>query len=125
MTVEADIFNALKGFVPNGNGTFRVYPDVARDFAARPYIVFQQVGGEAVNFLDPTMPSKRNARFQISVWTDAESGGRTAVAALSRQVEDAMRAAASLQTIVLGAPVAMYEEDTKLYGTRQDFSVWF
>lgn len=116
MTVEADIFNALKGLVSN-----RVYPDVAPEGAARPYITYQQVGGGAVNFVDPTIPSKRNGRFQINVWANT----RAAASTLARQVEDALRATAALQTTVLSAPVASYEPDTKLYGTLQDFSVWF
>lgn len=121
MTVEADIFNALKGFVPSADGKFRVYPDVAPAGAARPYITFQQVGGAAVNLLDGGAPGKRNGRFQINCWADT----RTAAATLSRQVEDAIRAAASLQTTVLSAPVSVYEQDVSLYGTRQDFSLWF
>lgn len=116
MTVESDLYDALKGLVAN-----RVYPDVAPDLTVRPYIVFQQVGGSAINFLDSTVPSKKNMRMQVSVWADT----RTAAAGLSRQVEDALRAVAPLQTTVLGAPVATYEADTKLRGTRQDFSFYF
>lgn len=31
----------------------------------------------------------------------------------------------ALQTTVLSGPVATVEAETKLYGTRQDFSFWF
>jgi hypothetical protein len=115
MTVEADLFNALKGLVSN-----RVYPDVAPANATKPYLTYQQVGGVGVNFIDTSVPSKKNARFQINVWAQT----RGAAAILARQVEDALRSTTSLQTTVLGAPVADYEEDTQLYGTRQDFSFW-
>lgn len=121
MTVEADIFAALKSLVPDGSGKFRVYPDVAPAGTARPYITFQQVGGVAVNMLDGAAPGKRNGRFQVNCWADT----RAAAATLSRQVEDALRAATALQVTVLGAPVSVYEEDVPLYGTRQDFSLWF
>lgn len=121
MTVEADIFNALKSLVASADGKFRVYPDVAPTGVAKPYITFQQVGGTAVNLLDGAAPGKRNGRFQINCWADT----RSAAATLSRQVEDALRAVTSLQTTVLGAPVSVYEEDVPLYGTRQDFSLWF
>lgn len=116
MSLESTIFDALKGLVSN-----RVYPDVAPESATRPYITYQAVGGQAVNFLDTTVPSKKNARIQINTWADT----RQAAAALSRQVEDTLRGVAALQTQVLGAPVSIYEMDTKLRGARQDFSVWF
>lgn len=118
MTVEASLYTALASLVSN-----RVYRDIApQTVTTLPRITFQQVGGEAVNFLDSaTVPSKKNARFQVNCW----AADRDEVAALSRQVEDALRTTTALQTSVLGAPVAAFEEDTRFYGTRQDFSVWF
>lgn len=115
MSVESQIFDALKTLVSN-----RVYPDIAPDLAVRPYVTFQQVGGSAVNFVDVTAPSKKNSRFQVNVWADT----RSSCSALAVQVEDALRAATALQTTVLGAPVASYEIETKLKGSRQDFSFW-
>lgn len=115
MTVEADLFNAIKSLVSN-----RVYPDVAPVGATTPYLTYQQVGGTAVNFMAGSVPSKKNARFQINCWAST----RLAAATLSRQVEDTLRPVAALQTTVLAAPVAVYEEDTKLFGMRQDFSFW-
>lgn len=116
MSVESEIFDALKGLVSN-----RVYQDLAPDVVTKPYIVYQQAGGDGVNFVDATVPSKKNARFQVAVWAET----RASAATLSRQVEDALRVVTTLQTTVLGAPVAVYELETKLRGTRQDFSVWF
>lgn len=115
MTTELLIFDALKTLVSN-----RVYFDIAPIGTARPYLTCQQVGGASVNFIDSTAPSKSNARFQINVWAD----NRLAAAALAKQVETAMRGASALQTTVLGQPVATYEPDTLLFGTRQDFSLW-
>ena len=116
MTVESMLFDALKGLVSN-----RVFPDIAPDLTPRPYITYQQVGGVAVNFLDPTIPSKSNGRIQVNVWADT----RAQAAALAKQVEDALRAVTALQTTVEGAPIGIFELDTKLRGTMQDFSVWF
>jgi hypothetical protein len=116
MTVEAAIFVTLKALVAN-----RVYRDLApQTVTALPRITFQQVGGQAINFL-AGVPSKKNAVFQINVW----AATRDAAAALSRQVEDAMRGAATVQVSVNAAPVAVWEPDTELYGTRQDFSIWY
>jgi hypothetical protein len=116
MSVESDLFAALKGLVGN-----RVFPDVAPELTARPYITFQQIGGQAINFLEPAVPNKKHGRFQINVWADT----RSAAATLARQVEDTLRVVPSLQTTVLGAPLAVYEEETKLRGSMQDFSFWF
>lgn len=116
MTVEADIFDALTGLVSG-----RVYPDAVPEKTAKPYIMFSQVGGRALNFLDSAAPSKKNGRFQVSTW----GATRESAAAIARQVEDTLRTASALQTTVLGAPVAMYDPETRLKGYRQDFSVWF
>lgn len=115
MSAESAIFSALSSLVSN-----RVYPDLAPDGVARPYIVYQQIGGSAVQFVDVTVPSKKNSRIQVSVWGDT----RAQVSALAVQVEDTLRGVATLQTVVLGAPVAVYEADTKLRGSQQDFSIW-
>lgn len=129
MSVESAIFNALKALVAN-----RVFPDIAPDLTARPYITYQQVGGKAVNFLEqgaagavmtgspsaPINPSQSNARIQINVWADTRGQAST----LAKQVEDALRALTALHTTVEGAPIASYEADTKLRGSMQDFSFW-
>jgi hypothetical protein len=114
MSIEATIFNTLKGLVAN-----RVYPDVAPEGASRPYITYQQTGGQAINFVDGANPGKRNARIQINVWADS----RSAASGMQKQAEDALRAVS--QSTILGAAVATFEPETKLYGTRQDFSFWF
>jgi hypothetical protein len=115
MTVEADIFSLVKGLAAN-----RAYPDVAPTGAPRPYIVYQQVGGQALAFFDRATPSKKNGRFQISVWADT----RSAASALALQVESALVGASTIQAEPVGAPIADYDPDTNLYGTHQDFSVW-
>lgn len=116
MTVEATIYGAIQGLVPFGN----VFRDAAPDtLVARPYVTFVQVGGDAVNFLhSPTKPSKKNGRFQINVWSDT----REEAASLSRQIEDAMR---TINAYIYGAPVATDEPTLNLFGTRQDFSIWY
>lgn len=116
MTIEASIFDSLKGLVGN-----RVFPDVAPPTTAKPFIVYQQIGGSAVNFVDSTSPSKKNGRFQVAVWGNT----RAEVSALARSIEDTLRGNAALQTSVVSAPVADYEQETGLRGSRQDFSFWF
>lgn len=114
MSIEAAVFNALKGLVAN-----RVYPDFAPDGATLPFITYQQVGGQAISFMDQANPDKRNARVQVNVW----AASRSAASALSKQVEDALRFLPA--STVTGAAVSEYESALKLYGTRQDFSFWY
>lgn len=116
MTVEADLFSRLGSLVGN-----RVYPDVAPANTEKPYITYQQVGGDVVTFIESAMPSKRNGRFQISVWAPT----RLAAAALARSVEDSLVTSTTLRAQPLAAPVALYEETPLLYGSRQFFSIWF
>lgn len=114
MTIEVEIANLLKAACP------RVFPDVAPLDTARPYVTFQQVGGVAVGFVDPLLPSKKNGRFQINCWADT----RIDAAALALQIENAFLGSAAMQANPVGGPVAVYEPDRQLYGTHQDFSVW-
>lgn len=116
MSVDTQIFAALSSLAGG-----RVFPDVAPEVTVRPYLTYQQVGGDALNYLEATVPGKRNARIQINAWADT----RLAASELSEQAEDALRLAAGLQAEVLGARVSIYEEDTRLRGARQDFSVWY
>lgn len=98
----------------------RVFPDVGPEKVERPYITYQQVGGDTVNFLGGDVPSQRNARVQINVW----GASRQSVAELARAVEAAVRSTPSLRPTVLSSGIAVYEPDTKLYGSLQDFSFW-
>lgn len=116
MAIELDITNALKPLVEN-----RVYPDVGPDKGPRPYITFQQVGGDSVTFLEGGPPVKRYGRFQINVWGNR----RDEASDLGRQVEDTLLSLTALSPEPVGGLVAVHEPETKLYGTIQDFSFWY
>lgn len=116
MSIEAQVVAALAGLAGD-----RVFPDFAPEGTARPYIVYQAVGGDAINFVDGAPPGKRNARMQIAVWSDS----RLEASSIGNQVEDAMRAAGQLQVKVLGAAVSTFDEDTGYRGSRQEFSCWY
>jgi hypothetical protein len=116
MSVEQDLKELL-----NPLAASRVFPDLAPAAAALPRITYQQIGGESISFLErTTLPSKKNGRFQINAWAET----RIEAAALALQIENTMLLTGVFQTEAQGSPVAVYEPDTKLYGTRQDFSIW-
>lgn len=114
MTVEADITALLKAICP------RVAPDFMATIPERPYITYQQIGGEAAVFLDGSLPSKENGEFQIDVWSDTRGEAK----ALIKQVAAAICASTAFQASPLAGPRSDSDPDMKLYCSRQDFSVW-
>lgn len=115
MTVEAALFAALRGLVGD-----RAYPDVAPAGVGMPYIVYQQVGGRSFSFLERAVLSKKNGRFQVVVWSKT----RAEAAAIGLQIESALIVNTAFQASPLGAPIADFDEDTELRGSRQDFEIW-
>jgi Protein of unknown function (DUF3168) len=115
VSVESDLFDALQSLVSG-----RCYPDEAPSGAALPYIVYQQIGGESVLYMENVLPSKKNGRFQVAVWATT----RTQAASLSLSAEAAVVASTDFQATPLGAAVADIDAQTDYRGMRQDFSVW-
>ncbi|MFM0256099.1 DUF3168 domain-containing protein [Paraburkholderia sediminicola] len=113
-SAEAIVHGALRVLVAD-----RCYPDVGPAGVARPYITYQAVGGQSPNYLSNNV-DLQNARMQVNVWTDTRSVANSlmqnVVAALTGQI---------IRAVTIGAPVSSYEPDTKLYGSRSDFSIWF
>ena len=87
---------------------------------AFPHLIYQQVGGQATNYLDGGRPSQRRARIQVVVWAET----RTEADRIAYQVENTLRAE-PVYAHVEGALTALYEPTLNAYGTRQDFSLWY
>lgn len=115
MTVEADIKSALNSLVAG-----RVFPDFAPLGTTRPFITFEQMGGEALSYLDGTLPDKKHGRFEIGVYADT----RSQCAAIALQVESAMAAATAFQSTAIHAPISDYASDVLIYSSTQNFSVF-
>lgn len=115
MSAEAALVPLLTGLVAG-----RIYPDVAPSGAGLPRIVYQQVGGKTINYTEGTLPDKENARMQVVCWAST----RAAAIALAKQVEAAILAAPVIQAESTGARISGFEQDTNLYSSQQDFSIW-
>ncbi|SDR47105.1 DUF3168 domain-containing protein [Paraburkholderia tuberum] len=113
-SAEQILYNALTALGQGG-----VYPDVAPANAARPWFTYQAVGGQSVNQLDDVV-ALQNARVQVNAWATT----RLEAVAMINAAIGALCPEPILATS-LGAPVSTYEPDTKLYGSRIDFSIWF
>ena len=115
MSLESTLYSLLGPLVGG-----RCYPDVSPDGAAFPLIVYQQVGGQAIDYVEGKVADKDNARVQVQVWSktrvDASQFARAARVAL---VEGDAKAA------TLGAAVSLHDDAVNLYGARQDFGLWY
>ncbi len=98
----------------------RAYPDTTPNGVEFPCITYQQVGGQAGWYLENNVPSHKHARVQVNVWAKSRAQANT----IARQVENAI-CGSTLIAEPYGALSASVEEILGLYGTRQDFGVWF
>ena len=114
-SIEYEIYSALKPLVSN-----RCFPDFAPLGAVRPFITFEQTGGDALSFLDGSLPDKKNGRFEIGVYADS----RASCAAIALLVESAMAAATAFQASAIHAPISDYASDVMIYSSTQNFSVF-
>ncbi len=115
MTAEEHVHSALLHLAGG-----RIFPDVAGLGTDKPYITYQVVGGEPMNFLSGDRPAKQHVRIQVNVW----STRRIEASEIGMLVEDALRSAAALQTEVVSGRVATYDEETDLRGVMQDFMLF-
>ena len=111
---EQSIRDVVLPYVTGG-----VFFDSADIGTAPPFVVVVEIGGQTVNFLDGTSPSKRNVVFEINVFARSRLEANT----IARQVEAQMRS--QLQAVVESEVTSGYDEPTNLSGSRQQFSAWF
>jgi hypothetical protein len=112
--IEATLKTTLGSLVSG-----RVYPDTPPDNPTFPLIVYQQVGGQAIEYLEGTIGDKDNARMQVVVWAKT----RLEAASIARSARVAL--VGTLTATTLAAPVSLYQEELKLYGSRTDYSLWY
>jgi hypothetical protein len=98
--------------------SMKSYPDQAPTGARPPYAVYQAVGGVSITDLDNNPDDMQNARMQVAIWS-TDKGESV------RCMQEARRAMMRAGAVPIGAPTSAYETDTKLYGRRLDFSIWF
>ena len=114
MNIEKRLYAALAPLCA------RVFPDVAPIETPRPYVMWQQIGGQSPSFLERGVANMRNARIQISVWADSRMAANT----LALAIEKALAEDATMQASAESALVALYESEMRLYGALQDFTIW-
>ena len=114
MSLEDDLYAALLTQCP------RVFPDVAEPSTQRPYVTYQQIGGDPSFYVEGQAMARVNAFVQINVF----HVNRPQANALSRQIEAALLQAVAFQAEPMSALIASHDDDTLLCGAQQDFSIW-
>lgn len=113
MSMETDLQALIAGVVPT------VWQTVAPAKQATPYAVWQLLGGRTLRYVANDGMDKRNALVQVSVWADKSSTATSSI----RAIEDALCATSAFVADPQGEAAATYEEDTKLFGAIQRFSI--
>jgi hypothetical protein len=114
MTVESDLYDTLKVICA------RTFPDVAPFDTPKPYVTYQQIGGDVIRPLANVVPDKENGEFQVNVWAET----RVSAKALIKQIEAALIVATTFQARPVSAPSSDYDHDNLVYGALQSFSIW-
>lgn len=99
----------------------RVSPDVAPLDTPRPYVTYQQIGGQSWRYIDLTPADNRHAIVQINVWADTRRDARNLIQA----IEDALCSATSIVADPMSEPQSDSTEltDRTVYGSLQDYEI--
>jgi hypothetical protein len=109
----------LKAMLATAMPTVPVYPQIAEQNSAVPYIVYQRVISSVENILSGNgSPPINNTRMQLDVWSQSYASVMTAVAAVR-----AAMLAWTVQNVNLGEQ-DFYEADVRMHRVRMDYSIW-
>ncbi|SFB02710.1 Protein of unknown function [Collimonas sp. OK607] len=114
MTIQEQLFALLSNATPAAE---RVYPLIAPDAVARPYVIFQRVSANTENILYGSS-GLINTRIQLDVYATTYAQAQDIAAAI-----DGLMAAWNVQNVsVLSQD--FYEPDAKLHRASIDYSIW-
>ena len=110
--IQEQLFTALSGVVGG-----RVFPNIAPNNIAKPYLVYSRVASTPENTLADGVPVE-NTRVQI----DCLDTTYADVIALAQAVKAAMKASGLTNLLLLEQD--QYEPDALLHRVILDFSIW-
>lgn len=113
MSLETDLVAVLLTQCP------RVFPGSAPANEPRPFVTWEQLGGDAARYVDNTPMARRLALVQIDTWADT----RAQAMQLARQIEDALCAATTITARPLSDQSGRQDEYVDAHGVSQDFEV--
>lgn len=115
MSLQTDLFTLLESLFSG-----RVYPSLAPEDTASPYVVYTRVSSVEENSLDANGGSANasNTRLQIDIYASSYSAAQSSAAT----VKSALKGWATENT--LQGEQDFYEPDTKLHRVMLDVSTW-
>jgi hypothetical protein len=98
----------------------RTSPDFAPPETERPYVTWQQIGGDSLIPLDSSIPSHENAEIQIDVWANT----RVEAKSIIKQIEAALIQTQTMTARPAGASASDFDSAMRVYCSSQDFKIW-
>lgn len=114
MTLEERVTQVLRSVCP------RSYRGIAPAMTDLPYVTYQKLGGQELQFMDGSLGSKRSALMQINVWAESELVSDP----LMEEIGQALIAAPGLQASPEGAARDAVDSEIDRCGTTQDWTIW-
>jgi hypothetical protein len=117
MAIEDDVKVAISSLFGG-----RVFYMAAPFRTPRPFCTYQFVGGRpTTTFCGET--AKGNHRIQFNIWDEINGANGADSVTLMRQLQDIVTVA-PLRGVSQGGLSSVYDDATKTFGARQDFSFW-
>lgn len=115
MSLQEDLFTLAAPIFSS-----RVYPNVAPEAVARPYMTYTRITGLEETTLDGNggVNNLRNTRLQLDVWAATYAEAQTKAEALRTALKN------WTVTNIFQSDQDMYEPDTKLHRVMLDISTW-
>lgn len=114
MSLETDLMAVLTVLCP------RVHIGSAPHNTKTPYVTWQHIGGDPLDFLDNTTADKRNAQIQINVWHATPLQAFN----LIQSIEARLRSATAIFIArPLSEPVSNFDDSELSCGYLQTYSI--
>ena len=113
MSIETTLMAALLAKCP------RVFVGTAPYGTAMPYVTWQHVGGDPLEYLDNRVATQRNAQIQINTWAATPLQAFS----LMQQIEVTLRATPEFVAKPLSEPVGAHDDADVVSGYLQTYSI--
>ena len=114
MSLESTLMAKLQATCP------RVHIGTAPFGTAMPYVTWQHIGGDTLEWLDNTVADKRNAQIQINTWAATPLQAFQ----LIKTIEATLRAAMpALIARPLSEPIGAYDDTDTHSGYLQSYTI--
>ena len=122
MSFAQSVYEALGGYGALGALVgARIYPDIAPMGVATPYVVWSEVGNTPMNNLSGVVPDVNNYQLQVVCLALTALQARD----VADKVRAAMATASGFKSLEVSYGSADFEEGSKVFGVRVDFSIWY